>query len=331
MGNITEWLANLSYQAVIITMVVLFAFRYVLLKSTKPAPWVKSTAELAESLAIALGLVFLIIRPFFVQSFFIPSPSMEPTLLGHDRPGDVVHDHILVNKSVYLVKDPKPGDVVVFHAPPEALTRSSHEPLSPVEPKQTDYIKRCVAGPGDTLYIVGGYIKVDDGRILKHDSLAQAIARNYVMGSSASAVRLKNDGIYVNGKRLTDAQLADVLGRVDVPKIEVYPGYVVVNGKKLAEDSYMNEDPAHSYPDSTSSFYPEYSESIERGQKLGKLSLVEVNGHEAIKLGPDQYFMMGDNRNNSSDSRFWGPMDRERAVGRAMFIFYPLQRIQWVR
>src|SRR5262249_8763138 len=40
-----------------------------------------------------------------------------------------------------------------------------------------------------------------------------------------------------------------------------------------------------------------------------------------ITLGPDQFFMMGDNRDNSNDSRFWGPASRQSFIGRPMFIY----------
>ena len=44
---------------------------------------------------------------------------------------------------------------------------------------------------------------------------------------------------------------------------------------------------------------------------------------------PDgQYFMMGDNRGNSLDSRFWGTLPRERFIGRAVFVFWPLNRMK---
>ena len=41
-----------------------------------------------------------------------------------------------------------------------------------------------------------------------------------------------------------------------------------------------------------------------------------------------QYFMMGDNRSNSQDSRFWGFLPKERVIGRAYFVFWPLNRIE---
>ena len=39
------------------------------------------------------------------------------------------------------------------------------------------------------------------------------------------------------------------------------------------------------------------------------------------------YFMMGDNRGNSQDSRFWGFLPKERFIGKAIFLFWPLNRI----
>ena len=56
----------------------------------------------------------LIIRTFLFQAFFIPSPSMEPTLQEGDR--------VLVNKIPYYFHDPRRGDIIVFENPnPEAV------------------------------------------------------------------------------------------------------------------------------------------------------------------------------------------------------------------
>ena len=42
----------------------------------------------------------------------------------------------------------------------------------------------------------------------------------------------------------------------------------------------------------------------------------------------NNYFMMGDNRGNSMDSRFWGTLPRERFIGKAVFLFWPLTRMK---
>lgn len=320
MNGITEWLANLSTPVVITVIVVLVGLRFALIKQGSAAA--KSVAETAESLAIALGLVFLIIRPFFVQAFFIPSESMVPTLL--------VRDHILVNKTVYLLGDPKRGDVVVFKAPPEALKNLEGNPeFANGKVPQTDFIKRCIAVPGDEVYVTGGYI-VADGKIRTHGDLHDSLATKV-------PIRIMSDGLYIDGERQDSADIASRLKTS--ANIEYHPGQVFINGKAI-KDSYINEDPDWNYPmlKAPANQFGQTTSDAERIVKIlndavadGKFKLINGKGHTRVKLGPNEYLMMGDNRNNSSDGRFWGPLDRDRVVGRAMFIFFPFNRISWVR
>jgi signal peptidase I len=48
-----------------------------------------------------------------------------------------------------------------------------------------------------------------------------------------------------------------------------------------------------------------------------------------VVLGPDQYYVMGDNRPNSSDSRLWGPVDEGQIVGKAWLLYYPFSDFGW--
>lgn len=47
-----------------------------------------------------------------------------------------------------------------------------------------------------------------------------------------------------------------------------------------------------------------------------------------VKIPQDEYFMMGDNRNNSEDSRVWGFLPREKVVGKAFVVFWPIDRVK---
>ena len=48
-----------------------------------------------------------------------------------------------------------------------------------------------------------------------------------------------------------------------------------------------------------------------------------------LTLGEDEYFMMGDNRGHSADSRFWGPLKQERFIGKAKLLFWPFTRFKY--
>lgn len=90
--------------------------------------------------------------------------------------------------------------------------------------------------------------------------------------------------------------------------------YVYVNDKKYEED-YIKS--VYEYP-------PCPDENTDK---------ILLMSDQVMKCGPfkldkDSYFMMGDNRGNSQDSRYWGTLKRDRFVGRAVVVFWPLNRMK---
>ncbi|MFG1672720.1 signal peptidase I [Micromonospora sp. NPDC049282] len=94
----------------------------------------KPRSSFWKELPILLGvaiLVAVLVRAFVLQTFFIPSPSMENTLKIDDR--------VLVNKLVYDFRSPHRGEVIVFKAPTEWSGNPNGE----------DFIKRVIGVGGD--------------------------------------------------------------------------------------------------------------------------------------------------------------------------------------
>ena len=114
-----------------------------------------------KTLTFAL-IIAVLIRSLLFQPFYIPSSSMEPTLLVGDR--------IFVSKYTYgyskhsfpfspkitnkrfFSKDPKRGDLVVFKTPAD---------------NRTDYIKRLIGMPGDIIQFIEGEIFINNKKILR--------------------------------------------------------------------------------------------------------------------------------------------------------------------
>ena len=224
-------------------------------------PFYKSSVvrEYAEAIIIALILA-LIIRHFIIQAFKIPSGSMVPTLL--------VGDHIVVNKFIYGVKIPfvekkilalrKPsrGDIIVFKPP--------HRP-------KTDYIKRVVGTPGDTIEVRSGDLWVN-GEIVTRERVEKY---NYIS--------------------VNQVEMEDSRGRTITKEIRE-PIEAVKFKERL--DSVTHDI---------------LLENFNPGlfQRVGKWKVPE-----------GRYFVMGDNRDRSNDSRFWGTVDFNHIRGKAIVIYF---------
>ena len=199
-----------------------------------------SALELVVIVAVALALA-LGIQAFLIKPYRIPSESMVPTL--------TVGQRVLVNRIGERFSTPSIGDVLVFH-PPVAATldepggaggpddRCGVKPAEdqpcpmPVSQRSDqNFIKRVVAGPGDTVAIVAEH--------------------------------------------------------------------VVLNGKRQAEPFIHTTCPGG----------------------------VAANFATPIRVPAGHWFMMGDNRECSEDSRFWGPVPKKWIIGGAFATYWPPKRI----
>ena len=212
--------------------------------------------ETITTISLAI-LIALGIRTVAYEPFNIPSGSMIPTLL--------IGDYLFVSKFSYgysrhslpfslplipgriFITEPKRGDVVVFKLPTD---------------NETDYIKRLVGLPGDT-------------------------------------VQLKNGILHLNGKPVKRERVDDFIERAGKSNYTRTTRYIetLANGNR----HYIIEERDNGHRDNTRVF----------------------------KVPEGHYFVMGDNRDNSSDSRFIGFIPRENLIGRAEFLFFSVDGKVW--
>ncbi len=98
-------------------------------------------------IVVAVAVAFLL-RTFVVQTFYIPSGSMEPTLHVGDR--------ILVNKLSYELHGVGRGDIVVFSRPPNENCGG---------PEVNDLVKRVIGLPGELVSVTGGDVYINGHRL----------------------------------------------------------------------------------------------------------------------------------------------------------------------
>ncbi len=290
-------------------------------KRRRPAP---STApvlkkdvvlEVIDTVIIALVLVFGLVRPFLLQTFFIPSESMTPTL--------EVKDKLIANKFVLRFRTPRQGEIVVFRPPDEALIggridlqwrewledKNNHEAfkqfglnvtpeqllaqLPRVPERRDDYIKRVVGIPGDR-------IRVEP-----------------------------EEGIFVNDKRLDEPYLPA--------------------GAKVSAFRFPHVTPSPSTPPKLEEYLAEAASEAERHEAKQTFegdmeswvqdwyahhmyeARIKPHVHQNEFVVPSNaVFVMGDNRSEkgSFDSRYWGVVELDDVRGRAVSTFWPLNRLK---
>ncbi len=249
----------------------------------------KSVArEYFESAVVTL-IMALFGMTFIVQAVKVPTGSMKNTIW--------IQDHLLVNKFIYGSTGPlsfpvfpareiRRGDIAVFKYP---------------QNPEINYVKRVIGLPGETIEF-----KLNQVYINKE--------------------KLPENRVYVSPQDPNDPANLEPIGEPDLAEGAKWTVYYY----KEEEDSFrsgMDEDPQIRFARANQPFVvPKKGEPIlEEIKNDPRVRLVYDADNDGL-YDSDQYFCMGDNRNNSQDSRFWGTVPRSNIVGRAMFVYWSIER-----
>ncbi|HEY6953350.1 MAG TPA: signal peptidase I [Bacteroidota bacterium] len=247
-----------------------------------------------KEVGIVLGL-FLVINSFVFASFLVPTGSMENEVLTGEL--------LFVNKFIYgatsprnvhftnirlpffrlpAVREPHRNDVIVFVWP------GNRDEVQ--NPDFTFYLKRCMALPGDTIQVID--------RVVYVNGVMAPIPRNIKFDHREIWPRnTPDDGIFPKGKPWNQ----DQYGPLVIPRKGMR---VPLSSKDYDEWAIFIQREGHSI------------------QRLGDEVLVDGKPVTEYTVQRDYLFAMGDHRDNSLDSRYWGFVPREDLVGTPMVVYW---------
>jgi signal peptidase I len=157
-------------------------------------------------------VVAVIIKTFLFQAFYIPSPSMEPTLKVGDR--------VLVNKLSYQLHDVHRSDIVVFERPSsdvQTVEGCDGNPVTITPPQNLeevhDLIKRVVALGGDTVESRGGHLFVN-GQALAEPYLPVSMTTPVFDTFSSPCIRVPKGDVFVLGDNRINSSASNKFGPI---------------------------------------------------------------------------------------------------------------------
>ncbi len=263
----------------------------------------------------------------------------------------------------------KRNEIVVFNWPADTVKHFFQKDVAQYKPidKKSHYVKRCVAIGGDTLKINKGKIFINgkptvypDRTYLQHvykvttkpdmpftRTTLIRLMKNYGIGverlsskMDIALMNLTNEGLKTI-KNLSNVEKVELL---DVGKGQMYGGnpewdinnfgpiYIPKKGDKIVltpQNYKLYKDIIEKY-DEHDKYHKVHNHKLTRE---GNKFFLDGKPIKEYNVKQDYYFMMGDNRSNSEDSRFWGFVPFDHVVGKPVFIFYSSgpEGIRWNR
>ncbi len=321
-------------------------------ENDKAKHWAREWLDALVWAAIAA----IIIRTFFFGAYRIPTPSMEKTLLTGDflivtklaygprTPMTLsvpFTDIYLPGINVPWVRIPgyseiDRDDIVVFNYPID---------VAPISVK-TNYIKRAVGLPGDDLKIENKVLYVNGEPSEKYDTIMQnyrVTVRDRIR-LSPSKVRDAGGSIVQRGENvhiinMTDEVANEMRTWSEIEGVEVFilPDDFEQFGRRGFNFSsgFTNHDNMHEFTvpysgqeiqlsDENWHLYQDIIERYERNVVRRDNGDFVINGNptNTYTIQQDYYFMMGDNRDDSEDSRYWGFVPEDHVIGKAGIIYF---------
>ncbi len=276
-------------------------------------------------------IVVLLLNQFLFQLFMIPTPSMVDTFLIKDR--------VYVSKIAYGVETyptgpkifssniPLRDDVIVFYNPQYESRGPVYDILAQMiymatfslvnidrdengNPRERLYVKRAAGISGDIVSFREGTAQVRG--FGQSDSLPDPEFRK--ANNLSTAPKQTIDSSNYPGFKAYGELLAYQTAGFDTPPSYLLQDYKVVQNYSGLVDYYEID---HSTKEATAQLFPS---SLENRSVLAQ--------KERGLYVPEGYTLpFGDNRDNSQDGRYFGPVSNTEIIGRVKFIFWPFSRI----
>ena len=313
-----------------------------------------------ETIVVSAGVAFAI-RSLLLSPFSIPTGSMQPTLYGihyvamesDATPGALKRAFDYLNYSQRQFKLVAPADGSLDY---EGLRPAKSYPLFPAS--AVDY--RPVGGPPVTWRIPATLTDAQKTILeLYGDTLRNAARDNFpaYMAGVRPQLRFKKDDVVFNGAMESGDHL--FVNRLSLALIPPRRGQVMVfmtnglnyNGQPLSGDYYIKR--LVGLPGDTLKIVdralwvkPAGETDFHKLDAEDHYGFAKINSHfngykgyatipsasylrypgEEFTVPDEHYFMLGDNTENSLDSRFWGAVPRENLVGRPCFVWWPFSK-----